>query len=137
MDQYDHEELPFGDFDDMPDFSTPAGGEGHKEEAIGKCPKCGGDIAYGKYGAFCHERCGMFLGKAMGRVLTRGEVKSLVNGERILLKDLSSKNGGHYDAYVKTEGIEEYAFTNKEGKEVTGFHYKFLVEFPERKQNEQ
>lgn len=27
------------------------------EEAIGKCPKCGGDVVVGKYGAYCTEKC--------------------------------------------------------------------------------
>jgi len=135
MDQFEGETLPFGNFDDMPDFSNPAPEEEHKEEDLGACPKCGGKVAYGQYGAYCHERCGMSLGKAMGHMLTKSEIKEILSGEKVLLTNLSSKNGGHYDAYVKADGIEEYAFTNKDGKEVTGFQLKYLVEFPERKKD--
>ena len=35
------------------------GGNRNGQEALGKCPKCGGDVVKGKYGAYCKNKCGM------------------------------------------------------------------------------
>ena len=106
------------------------------ENAIGKCPKCGGDVVVGKFGAYCTEKCGMSLGYAMGKKLDDEQVKKLLNGEKILMKGLKSKKGGTYDAYLKPEGVEAYDYTNKDGDEKSGFQFKFSFEFPERKKGE-
>ena len=106
------------------------------ENAIGKCPKCGGDIVVGKYGAYCTEKCGMSLGYAMGRKLEEEQVKKLLNGEKIFMKGLKSKKGKTYDAFLKPEGVEAYDYTNKDGEERSGFQFKFAFEFPERKKGE-
>ncbi len=103
------------------------------EKAIGKCPKCGGDVLTGKFGAYCTEKCGMSLGYAMGRQLDEEQVKKLLAGEKIFLKGLKSKKGGTYDAYLKPDGVEPYSYTNKDGEEKSGYQYKFSFEFPERK----
>ncbi len=39
------------------------------QEALGKCPKCGGDVEKGKFGSYCKNKCSMNVGKAMGTVL--------------------------------------------------------------------
>ena len=106
------------------------------ENAIGKCPKCGGDVVVGKFGAYCNEKCGMSLGYAMGKKLDDEQVKKLLNGEKILMKGLKSKKGGTYDAYLKPEGVEAYDYTNKDGDEKLGFQFKFSFEFLERKKGE-
>ena len=103
------------------------------EKAIGKCPKCGGDVLTGKFGAYCTEKCGMSLGYAMGRQLDEEQVKKLLAGEKIFMKGLKSKKGGTYDAYLKPDGVEPYSYTNKDGEEKSGYQYKFSFEFPERK----
>ena len=103
------------------------------ENAIGKCPKCGGDVLTGKFGAYCTEKCGMSLGYVMGRQLETEQIKALLNGEKILMKGLKSKKGGRYDAYLKPEGVEPYSYTNKDGEEKSGYQFKFSFEFPERK----
>ena len=103
------------------------------EEAIGKCPKCGGDVVVGKYGAYCTEKCGMSLGYAMGRKLDEEQIKKLLAGEKIFMKGLKSKKGKSYDAFLKPEGVEAYDYTNKDGEEKSGFQFKFAFEFPERK----
>ena len=103
------------------------------EEAIGKCPKCGGDVVVGKYGAYCTEKCGMSLGYAMGRKLDEEQIKKLLAGEKIFMKGLKSKKGKSYDAFLKPEGVEAYDYTNKDGEERSGFQFKFSMEFPERK----
>ena len=103
------------------------------EEAIGKCPKCGGDVVVGEYGAYCTEKCGMSLGYAMGRKLDEEQIKKLLAGEMIFMKGLKSKKGKSYDAFLKPEGVEAYDYTNKDGEERNGFQFKFSMEFPERK----
>ena len=103
------------------------------EEAIGKCPKCGGDVVVGKYGAYCTEKCGMSIGYAMGRKLDEEQIKKLLNGEKIFMKGLKSKKGKSYDAFLKSEGVEAYDYTNKDGEERSGFQFKFAFDFPERK----
>ena len=103
------------------------------EKAIGKCPKCGGDVLTGKYGAYCTEKCGMSLGYAMGRKLDEEQIKKLLAGEKIFMKGLKSKKGKTYDAFLKPEGVEAYDYTNKDGEERNGFQLKFSMEFPEHK----
>ena len=105
------------------------------ENAIGSCPKCGGDIMWGKYGPYCSERCGMSLKKAFGRDLSEAEVKELLAGRKILMHGLKSKNGGNYDAYLIPDGIGEYSYTNKDGEEMTGYQFKFKMEFPKKKED--
>ena len=43
--------------------------------ALGKCPKCGGDVVKGKFGAYCKNKCGMNVGRAMGAVLSDSQIK--------------------------------------------------------------
>ena len=100
-------------------------------DVLGKCPKCGGDVAKGKFGAYCKSRCGMNAGRAMGAVLSDSQVKSMLEGKKTLVKGLKGKKGS-YDVYLIPEGIEDYSYT-KDGKEVRGSQYKVRLEFPKRK----
>lgn len=102
------------------------------QEALGKCPKCGGDVVKGKFGAYCKNKCGMNVGRAMGVLLTDTQIKNLLEGKKILMKGLKGKTGKIYDAYLIPEGIEDFAYT-KDGKEIKGTQYKFKMEFPQRK----
>lgn len=77
-------------------------------ETLGKCPNCGGDIIKGKYGAYCESKCGMNVGRAMGAALSDANIKSLLQGKTTLVKNLKSKTGKTYDAYLKPVGIEDY-----------------------------
>ena len=101
-------------------------------DALGKCPKCGGDVIKGKFGAYCSERCGMMVGKAMGKTLTDEQVKDLLEGKKIYLTELKSKKGGTYNAYLTADGIEDYSFTKDDGTDITGYRFKFKMEFPKR-----
>ena len=101
-------------------------------EVLGKCPKCGGDVVKGKYGAYCRNKCGMNVGRVMGAALTDSQVKSLLDGKKTLVKGLNGKKGS-YDAYLIPEGVTEYSYT-KDGKEIQGFQYQLKLEFPQRKQ---
>lgn len=103
---------------------------GTTQEVFGKCPKCGGDVVKGKFGAYCRNKCGMNVGRAMGTVLSDSQIKSLLEGKKTLVKGLKGKKGG-YDAYLIPEGIEDYSYI-KDGKEMKGSQYRFKMEFPKR-----
>ena len=105
--------------------------ERNAKAALGKCPKCGGDVVKGKFGAYCKNKCGMNVSRAMGAVLTDSQIKSMLEGKKTLVKGLKGKKGS-YDAYLIPEGVEDYSYT-KDGKEAKGFQYKIKLEFPERK----
>ena len=104
---------------------------GSNQESLGKCPKCGGDVVKGKFGAYCKNKCGMNVSRTMGAVLTDSQIKSLLEGKKTLVKGLKGKNGS-YDAYLTPEGIEDYSYT-KDGKEIKGSQYKVKLEFPQKK----
>ena len=108
-------------------FGTCKGGQ----EVLGKCPKCGADVVKGKFGAYCTGKCGMNVGKALGVTLSDTQVKSLLQGKKILVKGLKGKKGS-YDAYLIPESVQEFSYT-KDGKEIIGFQYKFKMEFPPKK----
>ena len=101
-----------------------------RQEVLGKCPKCGADVVRGKFGAYCTGKCGMNVGKALGVTLSDSQVKSLLQGKKILVKGLKGKKGS-YDAYLIPESIEEFSYT-KDGKEIKGFQYKFKMEFSQK-----
>lgn len=101
------------------------------QEALGKCPKCGGDVVKGKFGAYCKNKCGMIVGRAMGATLSDSQVKSMLDGKRTLVKGLKGKNGS-YDAYLIPEGVEDFSYI-KAGEEVRGVQYKVKLEFPKKK----
>lgn len=104
-------------------FGTGKGGQ----EVLGKCPKCGADVVKGKFGAYCTGKCGMNVGKALGVTLSDTQVKSLLQGKKMLVKGLKGKKGS-YDAYLIPEKIEEFSYT-KDRKKIKGFQYKFKMEF--------
>ena len=100
------------------------------QEVLGKCPKCGSDVVKGKFGAYCTGKCGMNVGRALGVTLSDSQVKSLLQGKKILVKGLKGKKGS-YDAYLIPESVEEFSYT-KDGKEIKGFQYKFKMEFSQK-----
>ena len=89
-------------------------GAGNTQEVFGTCPKCGGDVVKGKFGAYCKNKCGMNVSKALGVQLSDAQVKSLLAGKKILIKGLKGKKG-NYDAYLIPESIENFSYT-KDGK---------------------
>ena len=106
-------------------------GSGNTQEVFGTCPKCGGDVVKGKFGAYCKNKCGMNVSRALGVQLSDAQVKNLLAGKKILVKGLKGKKG-NYDAYLIPESIEDFSYT-KDGKEINGSQYKFKMEFPPRK----
>ena len=100
------------------------------QEVFGMCPKCGGDVVKGKFGAYCKKKCGMNVSRALGVLLSDTQIKSLLAGKKTLVKGLKGKKG-NYDAYLIPESIEDFSYT-KDGKEIKGSQYKFKMEFPSR-----
>lgn len=94
-------------------------------ETLGKCPSCGGDVVNGRYGAYCKDKCGMYVSKAFGKTLTDRQVKELLEGKKILVKGLRSKAGKAYDAYLIPDGIT--SAVGKDGKESR--YFRFQMEF--------
>lgn len=109
-----------------------------EQEILGKCPNCGGQIAKGKYGAYCVDKCGMNFRQfkvigdgfeyGMSMALTDAQLKTLFEGKKILMKGLKSKSGKVYDAYFVPQGIVKFSYT-KDGKEIKGSQYKVKKEF--------
>lgn len=106
-------------------------GAGNTQEVFGVCPKCGGDVVKGKFGAYCKNKCGMNVSRVLGVQLSDAQVKNLLAGKKILVKGLKGKKGNN-DAYLIPESIEDFSYT-KDGKEIKGSQYKFKMEFPHRK----
>ena len=55
-------------------------------EKLGICPKCGGDVVKGKFGAYCKKKCGMNVSRALGVQLSDTQIKSLLAGKKTLVK---------------------------------------------------
>lgn len=52
-----------------------------QSEAVGKCPHCGGEVKKGQYGYYCTNKCGMYLAKVYGKVLTDNQLLRLLSGK--------------------------------------------------------
>ena len=100
------------------------------QEVFGMCPKCGGDVVKGKFGAYCKNKWGMNVSRALGVPLSDAQIKNLLAGKKILVKGLKGKKG-NYDAYLIPEDIEDFSYT-KDGKEIKGSQYQFKMEFPQK-----
>lgn len=97
---------------------------------LGVCPHCNGEIISGKYGAYCKNKCGLQIAKAMGKDLTNTQIKSLLSGKKTLIKGLTSaKTKKNYNAYLTMDGTEAFSYTDKNGEEKNGFRLKFKIEF--------
>lgn len=96
-----------------------------KEESIGSCPYCGGQVyinekavncensKYGKNKGDC--RLGIFR-KIAGHKLTENEAKDLLeNGKTELIKDFISNEGKNFPAYIEL---------NEEGKYITSLTFE-------------
>lgn len=55
-------------------------GSGQQGETY-KCPHCGGDVSKGKFGWYCHSKCGASFQKVYGHELTDKQIISLLNGK--------------------------------------------------------
>ena len=106
----------------------------HKFKVVGKCPKCGADVQYGKFGGFCSQKCGFTISKVYGKEITEKQITDLLAGKKVLIKNLySAKKDKHYDAYFQAKGVSSYTYTNKEGASVTGYGLDYDMSFPDKK----
>lgn len=103
---------------------------------LGKCPQCGTAVKPGKFGAYCAGKCGMTF-SLQGKKLAPAEVKTLLSGGKLLVKGLTSRNGTKYDAYFIADGTEPYTFTNKEGQQISGYRFKYRMEFPQKRKGKE
>ena len=125
--------------DEIKDMNNGQVYEGEKTEPVvlGTCPNCGQEIKTGKFGAYCVGKCGMMLSKARGKKLTDDQVRALLDNKSIVIKGLKSKNGNDYALKLTPSGIEDFSYTNKEGKEVSGKQFTFETEFADTKKKKQ
>lgn len=107
-----------------------------EQEILGSCPKCGSDIRKGKYGAYCSGKCGMKVSQYYTTPFTDEQVRKLLVGEEILLKDVPGKNKKPYDVYLKPTGIEEYQY-EKDGKMVAGWQFRYEKTYPKKQKGKQ
>lgn len=103
-----------------------------KRTVLGVCPKCGGQVVRGKYGAYCAEKCGMGIAKYYSTPFTDSQVKSLLDGKKILMKGLEGRDGKPYDLFLEPAGIEGYSY-EKDGKQFHGFRFAFKKSRPAKK----
>ena len=101
---------------------------------LGKCTKCGGEVVTGKFGPYCRNKCGMFYGKAFGKALTEGQVKDLLEGKKIFVEGLTSKNGATYDVYLTPKGTKDFTYKKKDGNEGSGTDYDYDMEYPDKEE---
>ena len=65
----------------------------------GKCPNCGGDVLYGKFGFYCAKKCGLQPTYLFGTKLTDKQIQSLLDGKSVTF---TSKNGSKTKAFPET-----------------------------------
>jgi len=84
-----------------------------KAEALGTCPKCGGEVIEGQKGFGCaswREGCRFVLWKTSicGKVLTPNQIRSLLKkGKTPLIKGFKSKSGNLFSAFLVWEDPAE------------------------------
>lgn len=59
--------------------------------SIGKCPKCGGEIARATDGFYCKAKCGMGF-RIYGKYLSETQMKALLNGKKCTITTNGHKN---------------------------------------------
>lgn len=104
--------------------------EKNSNKVLGKCPRCGADYIIGKFGAYCSKKCGFSCSMVFGKKLAEHQIKSLLAGEKILVKNLPKKSGnGTYDAYFSPKSI-----VSRITDSGTYYNYDFDVTFPQKRQ---
>lgn len=69
-------------------FNWETSSDNKKElTSAGKCPHCGGEVIKGKYGWYCRNKCGMNIGKIFGTCLADEDVRFLLAGHRVTIRD--------------------------------------------------
>ncbi|MCR5093815.1 MAG: hypothetical protein K6B72_07570 [Lachnospiraceae bacterium] len=106
---------------------------GEEEKVV--CPKCGAEMANGKFGIYCTGHCGFRIGKVMGEEVSDEQKFSLLAGKEIFLENLTSKRTGKtYSVYVKSKGIRPYTYTKQDGTTGMGYDLELECRFPDKKE---
>jgi len=73
-------------------------------QTLGKCPKCGSDVIYGKFGAYCSGKCGLYLSKVYGTMLNKTQAKALISNKPFTItikgKKATLKSSGEFTEYT-------------------------------------
>lgn len=117
----------------IPDEQKIGYAEGKAMENIGKCPKCGSEVKFGKFGAYCTGKCGMMFNRIRGKELTNEQVIALLNGKKVYVTGLKKQDGGTYSAYFIPDGIEPYSYTAADSSKKSGYQFRFKVEFKKKR----
>lgn len=56
-------------------------------EPLPNCPHCGAELTYGKFGIYCTNKCGVSLTSVFKKELTDKQIRTLLSGKEIVLKD--------------------------------------------------
>ena len=69
----------------------------------------------------------------MGISISESQLRNLLAGKKIFVKNIKKKSGGKFDAYLIPEGITDYSYEKSDGTKVSGKQFKFKMEFPDKK----
>ena len=100
---------------------------------FGKCPRCGAEVKKGKFGIYCTGKCDITFGTIRKKELTDKQWIALLEGKRILLKKLLSKDGKEYEMTFKIKGTERYTYTDEKGNRFDKYRIVYDEKFPEKK----
>lgn len=100
------------------------------DSVLGTCPSCGNKVVSGPYGNYCAGKCGFSVPKFRGKELLAIQIKALLDGETIRVKGFKSqKDGSLYSACLTMDGVKEYTYTDKNGKETIGKVPNYIVKY--------
>ena len=99
-------------------------------EILGTCPHCFESVLYGKYGAFCTNKCGMSLNYAYGRKLEKKQIIDILEKKAIYIK-MKNRNGNERSAFLRPERVESYSYVSKNGETKKGYRYNYRIEYIE------
>ena len=74
----------------------------------------------------------MGIAKYYSMPFTDSQVKSLLDGKKILMKGLEGRDGKPYGLFLEPAGIEGYSY-EKDGKQFHGFRFAFKKSSPAKK----
>ena len=66
-----------------------------------KCPCCGGMVESSSYGLYCKNKCGLYLGRALGTPLSADDVEKLLNGDEIIIQVQNKSTGKYFHLAIK------------------------------------
>ena len=104
---------------------------------IGKCPNCNSDVLYGKFGAYCSGKCGIYFGKPYGKALAEEQWAELLDGKKIFVKGFKNKKSTIYDAYLQIKGTAPGTYTYDNGETKDQIKIEFEMTFPPKRKKKE